>query len=102
MKHGWIAVALSIALAGCASEAADPKVPSPVSPADRSPTPTVQDIMELEYFAPLEPGTYFIDPDADPSTPSGWCTRFPWRDGRSGSARPSSRMMGTSGWASPP
>jgi hypothetical protein len=69
MKHGWIAVALSIALAGCASEAADPKVPSPVSPADRSPTPTVQDIMELEYFAPLEPGTYSIDPDVDPTTP---------------------------------
>src|ERR687897_1239966 len=69
MKHGWIAVALSIALAGCASEAADPKVPSPVSPADRSPTPTVQDIMELAPFAPLEPGTYSIDPDLDPSAP---------------------------------
>jgi hypothetical protein len=25
--------------------------------------------MELEHFAPLEPGTYFIDPDLDPSTP---------------------------------
>jgi hypothetical protein len=25
--------------------------------------------MELENFAPLEPGTYFIDPDSDPSTP---------------------------------
>jgi hypothetical protein len=25
--------------------------------------------MELEKFAPLEPGTYFIDPDSDPSTP---------------------------------
>ena len=25
--------------------------------------------MELEEFAPLEPGTYFIDPDLDPSTP---------------------------------
>ena len=25
--------------------------------------------MELEAFAPLEPGTYFIDPDLDPSTP---------------------------------
>lgn len=31
--------------------------------------PTVQDVMELEKFAPLEPGTYFIDPDSDPSTP---------------------------------
>jgi hypothetical protein len=25
--------------------------------------------MELEDFVPLDPGTYFIDPDADPSTP---------------------------------
>jgi hypothetical protein len=25
--------------------------------------------MRLENFAPLEPGTYFIDPDGDPSTP---------------------------------
>jgi hypothetical protein len=69
MKHGWIAVGLSVALAGCASEAADPTVPSPMAPSDPSPTPTIQDIMELEPFAPLEPGTYFIDPDLDPSTP---------------------------------
>jgi hypothetical protein len=26
-------------------------------------------MMELPNFAPLEPGTYFIDPDLDPSTP---------------------------------
>lgn len=31
--------------------------------------PMVQDVMELAKFAPLEPGTYFIDPDSDPSTP---------------------------------
>jgi hypothetical protein len=29
----------------------------------------MQDVMKLEHFAPLEPGTYFIDPDGDPSTP---------------------------------
>jgi hypothetical protein len=40
-----------------------------MAPSDPSPTPTIQDIMELEPFAPLEPGTYFIDPDLDPSTP---------------------------------
>lgn len=34
-----------------------------------APTTTVQDVMELEKFAALEPGTYFIDPDSDPSTP---------------------------------
>jgi hypothetical protein len=25
--------------------------------------------MEISDFGPLQPGTYFIDPDADPSTP---------------------------------
>ena len=28
-----------------------------------------QDVMGLAEFAPLDPGTYFIDPDLDPSTP---------------------------------
>jgi hypothetical protein len=32
-----------------------------------SPAPTEQDVMELAEFAPLDPGTYFIDPDLDPS-----------------------------------
>jgi hypothetical protein len=64
-------LAALIALGACVpgSEAADPTIPSPTALGDRSPTPTVQDIMELEPFAPLEPGTYFIDPDGDPSTP---------------------------------
>ena len=44
-------------------------VPSPVSPSEPSFTPTVKDVKEIEYFAPLEPGTYSIDPDLDPSTP---------------------------------
>jgi hypothetical protein len=39
------------------------------APSEASPTPSVQDVIELEGFAPLEPGTYFIDPDGDPSTP---------------------------------
>ena len=34
-----------------------------------SPTATVQDVMELAAFDLLEPGTYFVDPDGDPSTP---------------------------------
>jgi hypothetical protein len=54
------------------SEAANPKTPS-MAPSNPSPTPTIQDVMDLEFgggnFPPLEPGTYFIDPDADPSTP---------------------------------
>lgn len=52
----------------CAADpqAEDVTVPNPTAP---SPTPTVQDIRELEYFAPLEPGTYSIDAYEDPSTP---------------------------------
>jgi hypothetical protein len=62
-----------LALGACAGvpEATDRTVPSPMSPSDPSPTPTIQDVTELELgdFPLLEPGGYFIDPDADPSTP---------------------------------
>jgi hypothetical protein len=94
-RHGRsLALAVLLAVGACARgpEATDATVPSPAAPSDPSPTPTIQDVTELELgdFPPLEPGTYFIDPDADPSTPSGWCMRSPSRDGRRGSARPSS------------
>jgi hypothetical protein len=57
-----LGVALLVALAGCAS---DPETNAP-----RTSAPTVQDVTELiEEFVALEPGSYFIDPDADPSTP---------------------------------
>jgi hypothetical protein len=71
MKHGWIAVALSVALAGCAPDTGTtaPRTSAAPAPNKPSPTPTIQDIMELAPFAPLEPGTYSIDPDLDPSTP---------------------------------
>ena len=75
MKNGWIAVALSVALAGCASGTGTtaPRTSAPPAPSEPSPTPTIQDVTELEFgsgdFPPLEPGTYSIDPDADPSTP---------------------------------
>jgi hypothetical protein len=72
-----LALAVLVVLGACGpgQEAGDPPSPSPAAPtstveaSEPSPTPTVQDIMELEAFAPLEPGTYFIDPDFDPSTP---------------------------------
>jgi hypothetical protein len=70
--HGRsLVVAALLTLGACAPgpEAADPTIPSPTAPGEPSPTPTIHDIMELEPFAPLEPGTYFIDPDLDPSTP---------------------------------
>jgi hypothetical protein len=70
-RHGLqLGLALLMALAGCARapEGTDTTT-SPTAPSEPTASPTIQDIMELEPFAPLEPGTYFIDPDADPSTP---------------------------------
>src|ERR687895_2146872 len=66
-----LGLALLVALAGCApgTGTSAPRTSAPPAPSEPSPTSTIQDIMELEPFAPLEPGTYFIDPDADPSTP---------------------------------
>ena len=63
--------ALLVALAGCApgTETTTSRTSTPPAPSEPSPTPTVQGIMVLAPFAPLEPGTYFIDPDLDPSTP---------------------------------
>lgn len=71
-RHGRsLVLAALMALGACAPgpEAAAPTVPSPTTPIGPSPSPAIQDIMELDPFAPLEPGTYFIDPDLDPSTP---------------------------------
>ena len=66
-----LAFAVLLALGACAPgpETADLTIPSPMAPSDPSLTPTIQNIMELAPFAPLEPRTYFIDPDLDPSTP---------------------------------
>jgi hypothetical protein len=72
IHHGpQLGLALLIALAGCAPapEGADTTATSPTAPSEPTASHTIQDIMELEPFAPLEPGTYFIDPDLDPSTP---------------------------------
>jgi hypothetical protein len=77
-----LGLALLVALAGCSADAATPTPPTsappisvPSSPAATKssqprPSPTIQDVMALEGdFSPLDRGTYFIDPDADPSTP---------------------------------
>ena len=80
IRHGRsLALVVMLALGACTSgsEAADaPASPTPTpsdadtaAPSETDPGPPVQDIMELEPFAPLEPETYFIDPDLDPSTP---------------------------------
>jgi hypothetical protein len=65
MRDGYgrvVVMAFSLVLAACSAgpEASRPNLSSP--------TPAVQDVEGIEYFAPLEPGTYSIDPDVDPST----------------------------------
>jgi hypothetical protein len=64
-----LSLGLLVVLAGCGGNGGTPNNSSPDSAA--SPTPTIQDVTELELgdFPALEPGTYFIDPDAGPSTP---------------------------------
>jgi hypothetical protein len=74
MKHRLgrsLGLAGLLAVGACTSgtQATDTTVLSPMAPSEPSPTPTVRDVLELEDFAPLDPGTYFIDPDADASTP---------------------------------
>jgi hypothetical protein len=71
-RHGpQLGLALLIALAGCAPAPGetDTTTASPTAPSEPTASPTIQNIMDLPNFAPLEPGTYFIDPDLDPSTP---------------------------------
>ena len=45
------------------------QTPTPTSAPTPSSTPSIQDIWDFQPLAPIEPGTYFIDPDLDPSTP---------------------------------
>jgi hypothetical protein len=71
IRHGLqLGLALLIPLAGCAPtpEGTDTTT-APTAGSEPTASPTIQDIMELPYFSPLEPGTYFIDPDGDSSTP---------------------------------
>ena len=68
-RHGSalasVVLLMAVACTAQGQKAADSTVPSQATSSGAVPT----DIMELEYFAPLEPGTYSIDPDVDPSTP---------------------------------
>ena len=67
-----VLAAILVLTASCASsEGSGTTVATPATttPSEPGAMPTVQDVMELEKFAALEPGTYFIDPDSDPATP---------------------------------
>ncbi len=62
---------LCAVLTGCSAAAptgtAVPTLAPTAAPSPSSTTPA-QDIWDLEPLAPIEPGTYSIDPDLDPST----------------------------------
>jgi len=60
---------VAFVLAACSSGPTRSGTPSLITPSDRGLAPGVRDVMEIGYFEPLEPGTYSIDPDVDPSTP---------------------------------
>jgi hypothetical protein len=67
-----LALALLLAMVGACAQEPEPTeetASSPTASSDSSPTSTVQDIMEIGGFSPLDPGTYAIDPDLDPDTP---------------------------------
>lgn len=82
--HRFRSAALVIAVvSGCAtSRSGAPATPTPMPSAEPTPssTPTIEDIWAFEPLKPIKPGTYFIDPDLDPSTtlrvvyevPEGW------------------------------
>ena len=72
------AAVLATVVAGCAvatpggTVAPPPAVTSSVTASSTpapSPAPSAQDIWSFEPLGPIEPGTYFVDPDLDPSTP---------------------------------
>ena len=62
-----LGLAFLLALGAC-SAAPEAASPSPTEVTASSPAPAIRDVTEVESFADLEPGTYFTDPDLDPST----------------------------------
>ena len=72
MRHGLqLGLALVIGLAACgqAPEGTETTNTSPTAPSEPTASPTIKNIADETDFSPIEPGTYFIDPDGDPSTP---------------------------------
>ena len=98
--HGRaLAVAVMLAVGGCSSspEPSDAPAPSSATPSETDTALTAQDIFTGD-LSPVEPGTYFIDADLDPSTSlravfdipaEGWsswlgATKFGTNDGHVG------------------
>jgi hypothetical protein len=70
-RHGWtLAMGMALALGACSSGSEPADAPDPAeASSDTGSASTASDVWALEPFTDLEPGTYFIDPDLDPSTP---------------------------------
>ena len=72
-RHGrTLALALALVAGACASspELEDAPNVSPVAPSETGTPPAVRDILSAGLdMVPVEPGTYFVDADLDPSTP---------------------------------
>jgi hypothetical protein len=70
-RRGWaLAVVIVVAVGACSSSPDTADAPDPAeTPSGSDAGSTIQDIWAFEPFTELEPGTYFIDPDLDPSTP---------------------------------
>jgi hypothetical protein len=64
-----MAMAILAACAGATPSSTPDPSRTPVQPSEPGAAPTAQDVMGIAKMAPLAPGTYFIDPDSDPSTP---------------------------------
>lgn len=65
-----LALAVLLVVGACTSGSeGEGTVASPTAPSDPSLTPTIQNVMDFEPLGPIEPGTYFVDADLDPSTP---------------------------------
>ena len=71
-KRFLIAGMATVILSGCAGALpGQTPTPSPTQapPSEPGAAPTAQDVMGFAKLSRLAPGTYFIDPDSDPSTP---------------------------------
>ncbi|HEY3428729.1 MAG TPA: hypothetical protein VGK83_08695, partial [Acidimicrobiia bacterium] len=77
-----LSLGLTVVLASCGQAAESPPAPQPrvtstIASTTASPNPTseagsattIQNILDLPHFVPLEANTYYIDPDNNPSTP---------------------------------
>lgn len=62
-------VTLVFGLTACGSETVPVPTTLPTPASAPSPTNGIPNIMDLPALGPIDPGTYFMDPDLDPSTP---------------------------------